>query len=141
MRFPAEWEPHDACWLAWPSHPQEWPGVLEATRASFLELCAAIGESERLEILVLDSADDDRIAAALPGARVRFHRIPYGDIWTRDTAPVFVDDNGRLRAVCFEWSGWGGKYRFPDDVEVDESFVVLSGRATIVPDLMRSSAE
>ena len=27
-RFPAEWEPHDATWIAWPHHEPDWPGKL-----------------------------------------------------------------------------------------------------------------
>ena len=26
-RWPAEWEPHAATWLAWPHKPNTWPGA------------------------------------------------------------------------------------------------------------------
>jgi agmatine deiminase len=89
--------------------------MLEAARAEFLELCRAIGDSER-------------VADALPGTRVRFHRIPFGDIWTRDTGPIFVDDGtGQLSAVCFRWNGWGGKYLFEHDPEVAAAIARAAG--------------
>ena len=25
-RLPAEWEPHEATWIAWPHNPEDWPG-------------------------------------------------------------------------------------------------------------------
>ena len=56
-RQPAEWQHHDACWVAWPSHPDEWGDDLEPARASFVEMCCAIGSAETLEILVLTDAD------------------------------------------------------------------------------------
>ncbi|HEV8048576.1 MAG TPA: agmatine deiminase family protein, partial [Terriglobales bacterium] len=29
LRMPAEWEPHDATWLAWPHYRDDWPGKFE----------------------------------------------------------------------------------------------------------------
>ena len=26
FRMPAEWEPHEATWIAWPHHRADWPG-------------------------------------------------------------------------------------------------------------------
>ena len=28
-RMPAEWEPHEATWLAWPHNPEDWPGKFQ----------------------------------------------------------------------------------------------------------------
>src|ERR1700722_5113120 len=61
FRQPAEWAPHDACWLAWPSAADLWLGNLNRAQAAFVELCAAISDvdpksgeprGERLEVLV-----------------------------------------------------------------------------------------
>ena len=30
FRMPAEWEPHEATWIAWPHEPRDWPGKLRA---------------------------------------------------------------------------------------------------------------
>ncbi len=104
--------------MAWPSHAAEWPDQLENARREFLALCGAIGDSERLEILVLDEHAEHEIADALRGTRARFHRIPFGDIWTRDTGPIFADEAGKLTALCFRFNGWGGKFPFPEDPAV-----------------------
>src|SRR4051812_38638705 len=53
---PAEWEAHQACWLAWPSHGHLWKENLENAQLEFTALCRTIGESEHLEILVPDAA-------------------------------------------------------------------------------------
>ena len=29
FRMPAEWEKHEATWIAWPHNPTDWPGKLE----------------------------------------------------------------------------------------------------------------
>lgn len=116
-RQPAEWEPHEACWAAWPSHGELWLDNLEPARIAHAAMDRAIAEGERLELLVRTEADEASARAALDGADVRYHRIAYGDIWLRDTAPIFTRDaDGRLTAVRFRFNGWGGKYIFPDDL-------------------------
>ena len=116
-RQPAEWEPHEACWAAWPSHAELWLDNLEPARRAHATMDRAIAEGERLELLVRSEADEASARAALTGADVRYHRIAYGDIWLRDTAPIFtVEPAGGLTAVRFRFNGWGGKYLFSDDV-------------------------
>lgn len=127
--MPAEWEPHGAVWLAWPSHAELWQSDLDAARAEFVGLCRAIADvdpstgrarGESLEVLVLDEHGRRQAAGALAGLPLRLHYAPFGDIWLRDTAPVFVRnaDSGEVAAVCFRFNGWGGKYLFPEDLTV-----------------------
>jgi agmatine deiminase len=76
---------------------------------------------ERVELLVTDAISEAAARAAIGAASsgVRFHRAHYGDVWLRDTAPVFVVDGaGGLAAACFEFNGWGGKYVMPGDTHV-----------------------
>jgi agmatine deiminase len=127
VRVPAEWEPHDACWLAYPHLADEWPGHLDSARAEVIELCRAVGDSERLELLVPSDDVQVELEQALAGTRVRFHALPYGDIWTRDTGPVFAERGGDLVAVCFSFDGWGGKYLFDGDPELGAAIARFAG--------------
>lgn len=137
---PAEWEAHDACWLAWPSHADLWADALEPVREAFGDLVRAIADpdpvtgaprGERLEVLVLDAAGERVASSRLAGLGCRFHRIPFGDIWLRDTAPVFVTrPNGERAAVSFGFNGWGGKYVLPHDAEVSARVAKASGLET-----------
>jgi agmatine deiminase len=120
---PAEWDRHSACWLAWPSHGHLWRENLASAQAEFTALCLAITEDggEALELLVQDAAAEVEARTALASilGQVRFHSIPVGDIWLRDTAPIFVKGHsGSLHAACFRFNGWGGKYVLPDDDQV-----------------------
>ncbi|MEB3829387.1 agmatine deiminase family protein [Phormidium sp. CCY1219] len=127
-RMPAEWEPHAACWLAFPSHEKEWGEYLSAARAEFVQLCRAIADpdprtgkprGERLEILVLDEAGKTTAEAWLDGIPARFHLMPFGDIWLRDIGPIFRwKSAGKLATIRFNFNGWGGKYIMPGDEKV-----------------------
>ncbi len=129
---PAEWERHSACWLAWPSHGHLWQANLAPAQAEVAALCQAIAEDggEAIELLVQDDhaeAEARRVLTpVLP--QVRFHRVPVGDIWLRDTAPIFVRDGaGSLAAACFRFNGWGGKYELPGDDQVAGRVAGITG--------------
>lgn len=133
-RQPAEWELHRATWLAWPSHADLWREALGEVRASFVEMCRALAGSgeggahhEALEVLVPDEANERVAADALAGTGARLHRIPFGDIWMRDIAPIFVRGDAGVAAVRFAFNGWGGKYLLPGDSEVAGRVAEASG--------------
>ena len=115
---PAEWQPHSACWLAFPSHRDLWLESLDIVQTEFVALAKAIATSEALEILVLEESAE--LARELLGdLSVRFHHIPFGDIWMRDITPIYVKNTeGKLGALHFQWNGWGGKYLLEHDDRV-----------------------
>jgi agmatine deiminase len=127
FRMPAEWTPHAATWVAWPSHEDLWQRDLPAARAAFARLVAAIAAGETAEVLVPDEANEKAARAALPEAGVRFHQVPFGDIWLRDTAPLFlVGANGEGATMRFGFNGWGGKYVLQHDDHVSERIAAIA---------------
>ena len=124
FRQPAEWAPHDAVWTAWPYLVEEWAEGIEAPRQQLAAMCAAIGEPIEMLIRPQDEAGAREL---LGGTPVRFHHVPYGDVWLRDTGPVFVTRPGELAAARFQWDGWGGKYVMPGDREVSEAVARIAG--------------
>lgn len=114
IRMPAEWEAHDALWLAMPHDREEWGEAFEAAVTSVKSLVSELQSAggERIELLVTEPSE----MPPHPGRRE--HNLPYGDIWLRDTGPLFVHQAGALTAQGFAFNGWGGKYLFPHDAEV-----------------------
>jgi agmatine deiminase len=128
--MPAEWARHAATWLAWPSHADLWQGNLAPARAAFARLVAAIAEGETAEVLVPDEAQERLARSSLPGDRLRLHRLPFGDIWLRDTAPIFLrGPAGEAATVRFGFNGWGGKYVLDHDDRVAERVAARAGDA------------
>ncbi len=139
FRQPAEWEAHESVWLAWPSHENLWKEDLRSAQEEFTAFCEAIvnidpatgtAKGERLNVLVPNREAGAMAAVALGRLPVRFHEIPFGDIWLRDTAPVFLRNaKGERSCARFVFNGWGGKYNLPHDPEVAERIA----NATQVP--------
>jgi agmatine deiminase len=133
---PPEWAPHAACWLAWPRDRREWGHALEGCQRAVVALAAAIADvdprsglprGERIEMLVGDARGEAEAQAALGAVPARLNRIAYGDIWLRDTGPIFAE--GEAASAGFRWTGWGGKYLFADDVGVAAAIAERAGRA------------
>jgi agmatine deiminase len=135
--MPAEWAPHDAVWTAWPHAPDQWQEGLEAPQRALMEMVAAIVDldahgkprGERVELLVRN-ANDEAAARRLLGpavAGVKFRQTKYGDVWLRDTGPIFLTRVGELSAARFRFDGWGGKYVMDGDTEVAKRVMAWAG--------------
>jgi agmatine deiminase len=130
LLVPAEWSPHRAMWLGFPSHGELWEDNLEPAQREVAALARALagpGE-ERVRLMV---AGDEAQASAerlLKGvAGVELVRGQFGDIWLRDTGPIFVRDGDRTVAEGFRFNGWGGKYILEGDETVAEQIAAASG--------------
>jgi agmatine deiminase len=118
---PAEWSPHKAMWVGFPSHADLWVEDLAPARAEVAALVRALTErgGERVNLMAFGEEPVD-IARALLNGVAGVEVVPgrFGDIWFRDTGPIFVKDDGRDLAVGFRNNGWGGKYVLPHDEDV-----------------------
>ncbi len=134
---PAEWDKHSAVWSAWPSHGDLWQDNLQPARDQVKALFHAIadsGKGEQLNILV--HGDDAQRSAdiALEGTNHKLYRIPFGDIWLRDTAPIFIREGMSIKAASFDFNGWGSKYVLPYDVDVSLAVARASGASMLKHD-------
>ena len=94
-RMPAEFEPHEATWIAWPHNPEDWPGKFQPIPWVYAEIVGQLAQVEDLHILVDDAAAEKRARGILTrtGAnplRIHFHRWPTDRVWTRDSGPNFL---------------------------------------------------
>lgn len=128
--IPAEWSPHRAMWVGWPSHGELWEDNLESAQAEVEALVRALAGPGREQVRLMVGKPE-----ALADARARFDDIDgveiidgrFGDIWLRDTGPIFAA--GSARAAAFRFNGWGGKY----ELEHDDTVAAQIGAASGVP--------
>ncbi|MFB3778012.1 MAG: agmatine deiminase family protein [Bryobacteraceae bacterium] len=114
--MPAEWEPHEATWLAWPHNPTDWPDKLDTIRWVYGEIVRKITPGEGVRLLVASGAQENQARrqlarAGAETARVEFIQHPTNRGWTRDSGPVFVKRKGETAIIHFHFNGWA---KYPD---------------------------
>jgi agmatine deiminase len=125
---PAEWSPHRAMWVGWPSHAELWEANLEPAQAEVEALVRALAGPGREHVKLMVGKPE-----VLGDAHARFEGVDgiqvmdgrFGDIWLRDTGPIF--GAGSARAAAFRFNGWGGKYELEHDDEVATQIGAASG--------------
>lgn len=117
--IPAEWARHEAIWTAWPSHANLWKDDLEGARGEVAEMVRVLSGGDVVKVL---ARGDDAVASARKALAGVAEVIPagFGDIWLRDTGPIFAVAGGRLIALRFANNGWGGKYELPGDDSIGD---------------------
>ena len=136
LTVPAEWAPHRAMWLGFPSHGELWAEDLAPAQAEVAALaCALAGPgAERVRLLTGSDeglADARRLLGDVAGIEIVPGR--FGDIWLRDTGPIFArGEGGAMSAQGFRFNGWGGKYELEHDDTVAAQIAKAAG-ATLSP--------
>jgi agmatine deiminase len=133
-RMTAEWDRHEATWLAWPHNPEDWPGKFQTIPWLYAEIVRLIAAHEAVHLLVENAQAEQRTTSMLQRAganldRVIFHQWPTDRGWTRDSGPIFVRNfEGRVALTNWRFNGWA-KY---DDWRLDDQ---LPSRIADVLDL------
>ena len=138
-RMPAEWEKHEATWIAWPHHEPDWPGKLAPIPWVYAEIVRALSEFERIEILCHDHAVAESArtllgAHGVKDARYRLHVVSNDRVWLRDSAPTgVVRADGRVELVNWGFNGWAKYDNYRKDAQIGREIERITGLPRIVP--------
>ncbi len=118
--LPAEWEPHEGTWLAWPHNHATWPGRSQSERMqlvyrSFAQLVGAIAADEAVHISVNDSQMEklahDVLKKYNVAGHIQFHHVTTDNAWCRDHGATIVvnhsDQSSYPTRVAVDW-GYNG---------------------------------
>ena len=127
---PAEWAPHAAIWTAWPADEELWLenlGPAQAEVAAMVKALAAPGPEgrpgDKMKVLVHGPTAMLSAEKAI-GEYAELIDACYGDIWLRDTGPIFYAND---RCALFTFNGWGGKYVLEYDDQVGAFVAIEAG--------------
>jgi agmatine deiminase len=116
-RMPAEWEPHEATWLAWPTNRQTFPGeLLKEVEEIYFRMIYELLMGEKVHLLVPDQRTPKGILRRLGkhrfASRLYFHQIRATDVWIRDYGPIYVERISPRKIMFTKWifNAWGRKY-------------------------------
>ena len=137
-RFPAEFEPHAATWIAWPHHEPDWPGKLAPIPWVYAEIVRVLHQHERVEILCHDDtvkADASRHLES-HGVRENFrlHVVPNDRVWLRDSAPTGVIGNdGAIALANWRFNAWAKYDNYERDAQVGAAIERITGLSRFEP--------
>jgi agmatine deiminase len=128
-KMPAEWERHEATWIAWPHNATDWPGKFHAIPWVYADIVRRLSAVETVHILVEDQTAENRAQSALARAgtdphRVRFHRWPTDRAWTRDSGPIFVkkshpsEEHATVAVTNWRFNAWAKYDNWKQDNEI-----------------------
>ena len=110
-RMPAEWQPHERTWMAWPSSGYtlgDTDAEVHEARSAWAAVANAVVRFESLTMMC--EAADLEIARSYLDNRVELVEAELDDAWMRDIGPSFVKKiDGSLAAVNWVFNGWGAQ--------------------------------
>ncbi len=125
FRLAPEWAPQKAVWTAWPADPDEWNGDLDAPRRDIAAMIKALARFNRVKLLV-NGAEAEQSALEALGDAAQIVPARYGDIWLRDTGPIFAQTSQGPVALRFSNNGWGGKFALDGDDTVGDDIARIA---------------
>lgn len=123
FRMPDEGEPHERTWMGFTSSSAIWGRELGDVQRDLMRIADAVAAFEPVTMLVNPSAmarAESLRAGAANATQIELVGAALDDLWLRDTGPVFVRRIGaaELRAVDFNFNGWGAKQAHSHDTRV-----------------------
>jgi agmatine deiminase len=150
-RMPAEWEPHESTWLAWPHLRGDWPGKFEPIPWVYAEIIRNLARRERVDLIVNDASSEKSARTVLEKAdalsdQIRFHHWRTDRVWTRDSGCIFiappadhpdehVDDEAdrALLALHFQFNAWAKYPNYKFDEKIGERMAKAAGVRLMQP--------
>lgn len=138
--MPAEWEPHEATWIAWPHERTDWPGKFSPIQWIYGEIVRYLSQVERVYILVANAEAEQKAWRILKKCGVclnaiRFFPIATDRSWTRDFCPIFVRNaSGERGLLNWRFNGWAKYENSQQDDRVPESIAPQLGLPLWTPD-------
>ena len=140
--MPAEWEPQEATWIAWPHNPNDWPGRFAPIPWVYAEIVRKLSRVEKVRILVRNGAEQARARGILRKAgatleAVEFFECPTDRVWARDFGPTFVvNRRGEGALVGWRFNAWAKYDDWQQDAKVPGVLAERLGLPMFAPEMV-----
>jgi agmatine deiminase len=144
-RMPAEWEPHEATWIAWPHNRSDWPGKFEAIPWVYAEIVRYLSRVEDVNIIVASKKERSEAQKILRSSnvdsqRIRFHCWPTNRVWLRDSGPIFIGRDtprktikNRLATTNWRFNGWAKYSDWKHDAKLPDLIATYTSVDQFIP--------
>ena len=109
MKLIPEWFNHQYCLIAWPCNKDLYGDIINKARDEVANVINEISKTER--VIVLSNKEDIiEIENKTNHENIDILECKLDDSWMRDIAPIFYNEDKKLKSISFDFNGYG-KYR------------------------------
>lgn len=119
-----EWGLQRCIWVGWPSSCALWGPDLQLARWETSQLVAALNKRVHVR-LIASGTEAVKSAKAMCGHDCSIFDFPMGDVWIRDTGPIYAINDQKPVGLTFEFNGWGEKFILEGDQDIAEAMLAV----------------
>ena len=110
MKLIPEWYEHQYCLIAWPCNKDLYGKIINKARDEVANVINEIAKTEH--VIVLSNKEDiNDIKNKTDNKNIDIVECKLDDSWMRDIAPIFYNEDEKLKSISFEFNGYG---KYPD---------------------------
>ena len=124
FRMPAEWEPQNSVWIAWPYNKNDWPRLYQFIPEVILKIIKKISKNQKVNLIVSKNIKNIKKLIKLNKIKnINFHYIKTDRIWLRDSGPIFITNKVEKKKVMlnFGFNGWSKYKNYKNDNKINNS--------------------
>ncbi len=133
--MPAEWYPHECCWMQWPYNNPNHDGYgaipswshfdFEKGKFAWAKVAKSISEFENVKMIV--HPENISEAKKMLDQKIEIIEFKIDDCWARDTGAIFLLNNeNKLGGIDWEFNGWGKFKPYDSDNKVAKFMIEYS---------------
>ena len=140
--MPAEWEPHEATWIAWPHNRDDWPARFAPVPWTYAEIVRKLSRVERVRIIVESRVVEDLARRLLRRVGVDMEAIEFfycatNRSWIRDYGPLFIRNRrGQVALTAWHFNAWAKYDDWQHDAAVAPWIGEKLGLRTWTPEMV-----
>jgi len=110
MKLIPEWFEHQYCLIAWPCNKDLYGDIINKARDEVAHVINEIAKTEH--VIVLSNKEDiNEIENKTNLENIDILECKLDDSWMRDIAPIFYNEDKKLKSISFDFNGYG---KYPD---------------------------
>jgi len=135
MKLIPEWYEHQYCLIAWPCNKDLYGKIINKARDEVANVINEIAKTEH--VIVLSNKEDiNEIQNKTDHKNIDIVECKLDDSWMRDIAPIFYNENEKLKSISFEFNGYGKYPDYLNDNKISKFISNYLNIPTITSDLV-----
>ena len=110
MKLIPEWFEHQYCLIAWPCNKDLYGDIINKARDEVANVINEIAKTENV-IILSNKEDINEIKNKTNLENIDIIECKLDDSWMRDIAPIFYNEDKKLKSISFDFNGYG---KYPD---------------------------